>query len=206
MAHLYDRARVLDFKITSWPPEKRPRGQHSEVIEIGICKLDLNALERTTRHRMIVRPTKSQISAYCEEQTGLSKGEIKGGAPFAEACEYLKRDFQGRERIWATWGSRERVRLRRQLADERIRMPLGNTHLAIKSLATLLLGLPYEPELEETMSTLEIQPDRTPYLAETNAWNGAGVLAELLKRSRTGLKTFADSPQVRQETTGFDIT
>ena len=44
----------------------------SEIIQIGLAVVDLDARERVARHRIPVGPTRSRRSAFCTGLTGLT--------------------------------------------------------------------------------------------------------------------------------------
>jgi inhibitor of KinA sporulation pathway (predicted exonuclease) len=56
---------VVDVEATCWPG-RPPPGQVSEIIEIGLCVVDLESRERVSRHRVLVRPARLPL----EPRTG----------------------------------------------------------------------------------------------------------------------------------------
>ena len=72
MARLLDKILVIDLESTCWdgPP---PEGQVSEIIEIGVVTLDVAALQRVDKQSILIKPTKSEISAFCTQLTTLKK-------------------------------------------------------------------------------------------------------------------------------------
>ena len=53
-----------------------PPGQRSEIIEIGLCVVDVARLERIEKRCMLVRPVRSEISEFCTQLTTLTAGQI----------------------------------------------------------------------------------------------------------------------------------
>ena len=90
MARKLDRILVVDVESTCWEGEP-PAGQMSEIIEIGLCMVDVAALERVERRSILVRPACSTVSAYCTQLTTLTQADVDGGIPLAEACRVLAR-------------------------------------------------------------------------------------------------------------------
>ncbi|MCG8918037.1 exonuclease domain-containing protein [Actinokineospora sp. PR83] len=76
---------VVDVEATCWS-ERPPPGQVSEVIEIGLSVVDTRTRERVARHGVLVRPTRSSVSAFCTELTTLTQDQVDGGISWAEAC------------------------------------------------------------------------------------------------------------------------
>ena len=62
MARKLDRILVVDVESTCWEGNPPP-GQMSEIIEIGLCVVDVAALERVERRSILVRPACSTVSA-----------------------------------------------------------------------------------------------------------------------------------------------
>ncbi len=66
---------VVDVEATCWQ-DGPPDGQVSEIIEIGLTTVDLSLGQRIGRHRILVRPQRSAVSAFCTELTGLTQAEV----------------------------------------------------------------------------------------------------------------------------------
>nr|WP_245839026.1 hypothetical protein [Nocardia donostiensis] len=75
------------------------------MIEIGLTVVDLDACERVAKHRFLVRPARSTVSAFCTELTGLTQAEVDTGIGFAEACRLLATEHQAGLRPWASWAT-----------------------------------------------------------------------------------------------------
>jgi inhibitor of KinA sporulation pathway (predicted exonuclease) len=67
-----DHVLVIDVESTCWdgPP---PEGQRGEIIEIGVCALDVGSLERQERRSVLVRPENSEVSPFCTELTTITR-------------------------------------------------------------------------------------------------------------------------------------
>ena len=61
MAKKVDIALVIDVESTCWE-QSPPRGQMSEIIEVGLCVVDLSLLRRTERRSLMVKPMMSGSS------------------------------------------------------------------------------------------------------------------------------------------------
>ena len=71
MARSLDVVLVVDLESTCWdgPP---PPGQTSEIIEIGLCTVDLKALTRTEKRSLLVKPVRSNVSEFCTKLTTIT--------------------------------------------------------------------------------------------------------------------------------------
>ena len=63
MARKLDEILVVDVESTCWdgPP---PEGEESEIIEIGLCVVDVDSLSRLSKHSILVKPQRSTISSF----------------------------------------------------------------------------------------------------------------------------------------------
>jgi inhibitor of KinA sporulation pathway (predicted exonuclease) len=121
---------VVDVEATCWPGPPPP-GQTSEIIEIGLCVVDLDKRERVERDRIMVCPARSTVSPFCTELTGITQAEVDGGLPFAEACARLVRGHHSDSRPWASWGDYDRRQFERQCVGA-VRYPFGSRHTNAK--------------------------------------------------------------------------
>lgn len=181
MARRYDQLLVIDVEATCWeglPPE----GQLSEIIQIGICAIDLANCQRMEKTGMFVRPVRSTISPFCTELTGIDEATLDAGGavPLAEACRTLKAQYRSLERVWASWGDYDRRQFERECGEKGIAYPFGRTHLNVKSLFSLARGLNKEVGMAEALDLLGRPIEGRHHRADDDAWNIAGVLCELL--------------------------
>lgn len=183
MARTLDTILVIDVESTCWagaPPE----GEESEIIEIGLCLLDVASLERVERRSLLVRPEHSQVSAFCTQLTTLTANDVAGGTAFAEACALLRGELRGRERVWASYGDYDRRQFERQCQAPGVAYPFGTTHLNVKSLFALAYGLRHEIGMDAALAHTGLPLEGTHHRGGDDAWNIAAILATLLRRMR----------------------
>lgn len=185
MARRLDLILVIDIESTCWdgPP---PPGQENEIVEIGLATLDLGSGERIDRESLLVRPESSTVSAFCTELTTLTQEQVDGGISFAEACGWLVERYRSPQRTWASYGDYDRRQFVRQCDSRRIPYPFGPTHLNVKNLLALALGLHREVGMAQAISLLDLSLEGTHHRGGDDAWNIAGILAVLLRRLRSG--------------------
>jgi len=126
---------VVDVEATCWDGEP-PAGQVSEIIEIGLTTVDLDAGKRTGKHRLLVRPARSAVSGFCTGLTGLTREEVDTGISFAEACRVLAAEYQSAVRPWASWGDYDRLQFQRQCAAASAPYPFNKAHTNAKAAFT----------------------------------------------------------------------
>ncbi len=184
MAKKLDRIIVVDLEATCWDGEPPP-GQKAEIIEIGVCTLDIASGERYKKASFLVRPQHSQVSDFCARLTTLTQAQLdQGGQPFAEAMEHLRQEYSPADRTWASFGDYDRVQLQRQCSEENVPYPFGRSHINIKNLLAVSLNLPYEISLTEALKRLRLPMEGTHHRGDDDAWSAAVVLFQLFQRIR----------------------
>ncbi len=183
MSKKLDRALVIDVESTCWEHEP-PRGQTSEIVEIGLCVLDLQSLERGERRSIMVRPQMSEVGEFCTRLTGITPEMVAQAAPLADALEILRDQYRSDERLFASWGDYDRNQFMRNCRTYDLKYPFGPTHLNIKTLFSAAFGLTCELDLDTACARLGITMEGTHHRGVDDAWNVARILALLLKRVR----------------------
>lgn len=175
MARRLDRILVVDVESTCWAGEPPP-GQMSEIIEIGLCVVDVAALERIERRSILVRPACSTVSDYCTQLTTLTQADVDAGIPLAGACRVLADDYQSRERLVASFGDYDRQQFERNCAAFGIPYPFGPTHLNVNNLAAVANGWSREVGMREALKQAGLPLEGTHHRGGDDAWNIAGLL------------------------------
>jgi inhibitor of KinA sporulation pathway (predicted exonuclease) len=183
MAKKIDQIIVVDVEATCWEGDPPP-GQENEIIEIGVCQLDIASGQRSKKRSILVRPERSRVSEFCTRLTTLTQEQVDQGIPFQEAIELLKSEYRPADRTWASYGDYDRIQIQRQCEQRGIPYPFGRTHLNIKNLLAIGLNLPREVGLERAVEIFDLPLEGTHHRGDDDAWNIAAVLAELLKRMR----------------------
>jgi inhibitor of KinA sporulation pathway (predicted exonuclease) len=183
MARLLDQILVIDVEATCWDGAPPP-GQEGEIIEIGLCPLDVGTGRRLERRSILVRPERSVVSAFCTGLTTLTQNQVDGGVSFAEACAILRKDYRAPERVWASFGDYDRRQFERQCGSTGVAYPFGPTHVNVKTLFALGRGLPHEVGTAAVLRMAGLPQEGTPHRGHDDAWNIAAILAGLLARLR----------------------
>jgi inhibitor of KinA sporulation pathway (predicted exonuclease) len=179
MAKKLDQVVIVDVESTCWdgPP---PKGQENEIIEIGICLLDIASAARLARRSILVKPERSTVSAFCTQLTTLTQDQVAQGIGFAEACSILKREYQAQDRIWASYGDYDRRQFEKQCRATGTQYPFGPGHFNIKSLFAVVRGLPREVGMDEALEKLQLPLEGIHHRGGDDAWNIAAILSTLL--------------------------
>lgn len=177
---------VVDIESTCWANEnEKPKGQLSEIIEIGVCTLGVATLSVQDARSLLVTPIDSEISAFCTKLTTLTDIKVRmEGVELGAACEELRVLRRSRERIWASYGDYDRRMFGENCKRREIPYPFGPRHLNVKSLAAIAFGWPKEIGLTEALSRLGLEFEGTHHRGVDDAVNTAKLLAELIRGMR----------------------
>jgi inhibitor of KinA sporulation pathway (predicted exonuclease) len=99
-----DVALVVDVEETCWdgPP---PPGMSPEIIEIGVAELDVRELVILRGASFLVRPVRSEVSAYCTAFTGHTGESLRrAGRPIAEVFRTFSKQFGPSKKVLMSWG------------------------------------------------------------------------------------------------------
>ena len=183
MAKKLDNILVIDVESTCWDT-RPPQGQISEIIEIGICVVDVRTLQRRERRSIMVKPGHSQISPFCTQLTSISPEMVADAPPLSDAIRILNQDYQPFDRLFAAWGDYDRGQFMRNCELYGIEYPFGPTFLNVKNLFATALGLAREEAEDAACERAGIEFEGTHHRGGDDAWNTAGLLCWLLKRMR----------------------
>ncbi|MEU2772104.1 3'-5' exonuclease [Streptomyces sp. NPDC007162] len=172
---------VVDVEATCWAGSPPP-GEVSEIIEVGLTVVDLTAGERLARHRILVRPDRSTVSAFCTELTGLTQPEVDQGVGFAEACRLLAAEHRAGTRPWASWGDYDRHQFTRQCQATRTPYPFNRRHTNAKAAFTEAYGLRKRPGMAQALEIAGLPLEGRHHRGEDDAWNIASLVLLLSAR------------------------
>ena len=176
-----DQVIVVDVESTCWDGSP-PSGEESEIIEIGVCPLEVATGRRLEKRSILVRPEHSRISAFCTQLTTLTQEQVDRGVPFAAACSILRKEYQTRDRVWASFGDYDRSQFERQCAAFGVPYPFGPRHINVKTLFALTRRLPQVIGMAEAVGLVGFPLEGTHHRGDDDAWNIAAILAEMLRR------------------------
>ncbi len=184
MAKKLDQILVIDVECTCWEGDP-PAGEFREIIEVGVCSLDLDSLERVNKDSILVKPQNSRISQFCTKLTTLTEEQVDGGLTFQQACARLVKRYHSNERLWASYGDFDRRQFERQCRFQKVPYPFGPSHLNVKNLFALINGLPRELDMAENLELLGYPLEGTYHRGADDAWNIAAILASVLAAKRS---------------------
>jgi inhibitor of KinA sporulation pathway (predicted exonuclease) len=174
-----DKIIVIDLEATCWEGDP-PEGECSEIIEIGLCVLDVATGAREPARALLVKPRHSTLSPYCRELTTLTPEMLENGLDLAEACAILREEYHSETRTWASYGDYDRIMLQAQCEADGIPYPFGRSHINVKNLFALQNNLTREVGLQKATAQLGLPFEGTIHRGMDDAWNIAAVLDKIL--------------------------
>lgn len=179
MVRKLDQILVVDVEATCWQGDP-PAGEESEIIEVGLCLLDVGTGQRGQPQAILVKPQRSQLSEFCRQLTTLTPEMLAEGQAFSSACNLLVTAYLSNVRTWASYGDYDREKFQSQCDAWGIPYPFGRSHINVKNLLALSLGLKHEVNLQRGMDLLGLPFEGTIHRGVDDAWNIAAMLARML--------------------------
>ena len=184
MARLLDKIVVVDVESTCWDRDDKS-AVDNEIIEIGVCTLDPVTFERAGKYSYLVLPENGKVSAFCTKLTGHTQEELEcHGGPLRYKIDGLRSTYALKNRMWASYGDYDRNQFRRECEAKSIKYPFGSTHLNVKNLFAIAMGLPKEVGMAAALEMLEMPLEGQHHNGADDAWNIAGILGFILDKFR----------------------
>ncbi|MBY8861684.1 exonuclease domain-containing protein [Nocardia sp. CA2R105] len=174
---------VVDVEATCWEGAS-PDGQPSEIIEVGVCVLDMRTLERVGRDSILVRPARSSVSEFCTRLTTLTPEQVAAGVDFASACALLGQRYRASERAWASWGDYDRRQFERQCAATGVRYPFGDRHTNAKRMFAESRDTSKRFGMDAALQVAGLPLEGTHHRGGDDAWNIAALIIDMSRRGR----------------------
>ncbi len=191
MANKLDKIVVVDVESTCWEKKTPNRLNESEIIEIGVCVINLATMSLEDNEGILVLPQKSIISQFCTDLTTITQEMLdKSGIAFKKACSILRDKYNTNNRVWMSWGDYDRRQFDRQCSrirhtdpfDTDAQYPFGPTHINMKNLFAIEMGLSREVGMDAALKMLKMELDGTHHRGMDDARNIAQIACQILKR------------------------
>jgi inhibitor of KinA sporulation pathway (predicted exonuclease) len=182
-----DKVVIVDIEATCWEGDP-PAGQQREIIEVGVCLLDVRSNKLSDPLSILVRPTRSTVSDFCTELTSLTQQQVDEGVAFDTACRLLEMNYNSRNRLWTSWGNYDFYKFRKQCKERGVRYPFSKKHMNLKR----LFADHYKTHvsLSKALELTGLDLEGTWHRGVDDAWN-SGRLLQLM------LRTFGDKILLR---------
>jgi inhibitor of KinA sporulation pathway (predicted exonuclease) len=175
-----DKVIIVDVESTCWENQRVPEGQRSEIIEIGICTLDLKSREIKDKRGIFAKPIASKVSDFCTQLTSITQAMIDEQAiPFDDACAILQSDYNSKNRLWMSWGNYDRRMFIEQCQWRGVEYPFPETHCNLKTLFANLYG--NRLGMAAALAKVNLELEGTHHRGDDDAHNIARILRFLLE-------------------------
>jgi inhibitor of KinA sporulation pathway (predicted exonuclease) len=131
---------------------------------------------------VLVRPSRSTVSSFCTDLTGLTQAEVDTGLGFADACRLLAVGHRAGARPWASWGDYDRRQFTRQCESTGVVYPFGHRHTNAKVAFTEAYRLRRRPGMAQALQIAGLPLEGRHHRGEDDAWNIAALVLQLAGR------------------------
>jgi inhibitor of KinA sporulation pathway (predicted exonuclease) len=174
-----DNLIVVDVEATCWK-KNPPPGEEQEVIEVGICLLEVSSGNLLEKESILVKPERSRVSEFCTKLTTLTQAQVDEGVSFAKACALLQDKYIAHQRVWASYGEFDKNIFTKQCQYRQVSYPFSNRHLNVKTLFAVMNGLEREVGMARALALLNLPLEGTHHRGGDDAWNIARILSQLI--------------------------
>jgi inhibitor of KinA sporulation pathway (predicted exonuclease) len=173
---------IIDVECTCWENKITPPGQLSEIIEIGVCRLHLTQLTLSGRRSLLIKPARSQVSAFCTQLTSITPEMVAEGMSFAEACAILQNEYDTQEYGWGSWGNYDRGMFEQLCPLFGVPYPFGNQHINLKKAFTRCFRLPTDVGMSRGLRIAKLELEGTHHRGGDDAFNIARLTQAMINR------------------------
>lgn len=173
---------VIDLEATCWENERIPIGQNVDIIEIGICKLDLQSKVISQKQSIYVIPERSEINEFCTKLTGITPKLIEEkGIYFEEACEKIIDEYHSENLAWAGFGNFDKEQIFEQCDWLGIEIPFGGEYLNVMEEFRDHFSLHKMIGLKRALEYLKMDFEGNHHSGADDAYNAAKILQKILE-------------------------
>jgi len=176
---------VVDVESTCWEG-RPPRGQKSEIIQIGLCTIDIKRLMKIDKRSILIRPKNSEVSEFCTKLTGISNDSFNANSVgYRVAMGILKNQYFTNMNPWASWGDYDKNMFEKMSDLRHSSYPFGSRHINVKTLFAISRGLNREVGMEKAFELTGKKMEGCHHDGADDAWNVATILIDILESART---------------------
>lgn len=175
-----DHVLVVDIEASCWPGNAAPPGEQSEIIEVGLCLVDSFSGAIEAADSLLVRPSRSKISPFCTELTGLTREQVAGGMEFYEACAQIEARYASPERLWLSWGAFDKRLFTEQCRSFGVPYPFSKYHINLKKMHAKLLDLGKPLGMAKALTHHNLSLEGRHHRGVDDAVNIGRILAALI--------------------------
>jgi inhibitor of KinA sporulation pathway (predicted exonuclease) len=160
---------IIDLEATCWQGEI-PRGQHNEVIQIGLCVLETETLTRIEKCGLYVKPMRSEISTFCTQLTGITPNDVREALTLSEAYQQLRREYFLDSRPWFSWGDYDKHQLQTEARTKNIPLKMGK-HTNAKQVFASVFPEHGKLGMSQALKAMNLPLEGKHHDGADDAWN-----------------------------------
>jgi len=179
-----DTILIIDLEATCWDG-RPPRGQESEIIEIGVCMMEVKTGKISQNEGILVKPQYSSVSPFCTELTSITQKMLdEEGILLEDALDILRAEYDSEELTWASYGNYDLNMLQSQSRRFNVDYPLSDQHINVKTLfGELHPGIRKSVGMSRALGELNIPLEGTHHRGVDDAKNIAKILYWCMQNS-----------------------
>jgi inhibitor of KinA sporulation pathway (predicted exonuclease) len=179
-----DTILIIDLEATCWDG-RPPRGQESEIIEIGVCMMEVKTGKISQNEGILVKPQYSSVSPFCTELTSITQKMLdEEGILLEDALDILRAEYDFENITWASYGNYDLNMLQSQSRRFNVDYPLGDQHINVKTLfGELHPTIRKSVGMSRALGELNIPLEGTHHRGVDDAKNIAKILYWCLQNS-----------------------
>lgn len=172
---------IIDLEATCWEQDGDYQRRRSEIIEVGVCKMDADTGELIKSEGILVKPVHSEISAFCTRLTSITPQMVeRDGVSLKEACQKLEETYSSKKLTWASYGAYDRTMLNEQCTRLGIAYPVSRQHINVKVLFSEVYKLGRGIGMAGALRMLNLPLEGAHHRGVDDAKNIAKILYRLL--------------------------
>jgi inhibitor of KinA sporulation pathway (predicted exonuclease) len=103
---------VVDVEATCWETPEEQGTQPNEVIEIGICELNVKTGKIDNGSSYVIQPRFTKVSAFCTQLTGWTQEAVDNGGLIIPTLQQIEKDYGlTKNHLWFSCGEYDRIKL-----------------------------------------------------------------------------------------------
>ncbi|WP_203296727.1 3'-5' exonuclease [Luteirhabdus pelagi] len=174
---------IVDLEATCWEEDGEYQKNNSEIIEIGICLLDIQSGKISEQKGILVKPMKSEVSEFCTRLTTITPKMLEDdGISLSEACQMIEKHYNSKDYTWASYGAYDKHFLKEQCKKFNVNYPMSENHLNIKVELSKELKMRKGIGMKRALNKLKIPLDGTHHRGIDDANNSAKILKWVLNK------------------------
>lgn len=182
---------VVDVEATCWETPEEQGTKPNEVIEIGICSLDLKSGVISDGSSYVIKPRFTTVSPFCTQLTGWTQADVDEAVDIVPTIMQIEEDYKmTKNHVWFSCGEYDRIKLACEGSGSlghlygvtRDVNPFARmrAHMNIKTLFAMKHKLPREMGMERMLQRINEKLDGRHHNGCDDALNIAKLVRHVL--------------------------